>query len=276
MSIVNCQLSTVNCMRLILKYYFIILFIYLCGVSCIPHRNVVYFQEKYRTKIDTSKIAALKKEYELTIAPNDIVDIHVHGHDEETYKIFSPKAAFEGVFANLRAYERGLTVDKNGNIEIPYVGTVHLQGLTITQARDTIRKKLSVYIDNPSVVVKMLSFYVTVLGDVARPGVFYAESERLSLMEALGKAGDLTLFGNRKNIKIVRAGRDGGESSFEVIDITSSDVINPYMIYLHPNDIVYVEPLRRKYLQNVNVLVSLASSVVSLTLVLVTLFFIGG
>lgn len=259
-----------------IKNSLIIILIYLCAVSCIPHRNVVYFQDTNRTKIDTSKIFALRKEYQLTIAPNDIIDIHVHGYDEETYKIFSPKAVFEGVFANLRPYERGLTVDENGNIEIPYVGSIHLQGLTIIQARDTIKKKLAVYIDKPTVVVKMLSFYVIVLGEVVRPGIFHAESEQLSLIEALSKAGGLTFFGNRKNIKIIRSARKDDEHTSEVIDITSIDVVNPYMVYLQPNDIVYVEPIRRKYLQNVNILVSLATSIISLTLVLVSLFIIGG
>ena len=138
----------------------------------------------------------------------------------------------------------GYLVDVNGFIEMPLIGRIKVAGLTTQIAKDTITHRLDNFLQNPSVRIYFENFRVTILGEVSKPGVYNVTNEKLSIPEAIGLAGDLSIFGNRKNIMLIR--EINGEKNFISIDITSRDLFNSPYYYLHSNDVIYVEPTSGK------------------------------
>lgn len=135
-------------------------------------------------------------------------------------------------------------IDIDGNIVFPVIGKVKLAGLTRSQAVRMLEEKIKEYITNPSVNLRILNYKFSVIGEVNRPGTFKIESERVTLLEALSQAGDLTIYGNRSNILIIR--EVGGKKEYNRVDITKADFINSPFYYLVQNDVVVVEPNKTK------------------------------
>ena len=134
----------------------------------------------------------------------------------------------------------GYLVTDNGTIELPLLGTLSVGGLTNVQAAELVRGKLKTFLKEPTVNVRNLNFRVSVLGEVARPALFTIPNERLTLPEALGLAGDLTIYGRRDNVLIIR--EENGKRTFARLDLTKRDAFRSAYYSLRPNDIVYVEP----------------------------------
>jgi polysaccharide export outer membrane protein len=163
-------------------------------------------------------------------------------------------------------------VDAAGDIHFAGLGAIRVAGLTTMEARDTLTARLRRYIQDPVVNVRLLNFKFTVLGEVNRAGTQTTEKERLNILEALGMAGDLTIFGNRENILIIR--EKNGQREYGYVDLHQRDVFASPYFYLQPNDIVYVEPMRTKvaaspdeatkYLQYAFPVISIISLVISL------------
>jgi len=146
--------------------------------------------------------------------------------------------------ANIRTY----VVDKNGQIDFPVIGQITLEGLTKTQAMALLKKLISDYINAPIINLRILSFKVIILGEVRSPGIHYASLEKLSILEAIGSAGDLTLYGNRKNILLIRE-NDNGTIDHVRLDLTSPEIFSSPYFYLQQNDKIYVEPNKAKQLE---------------------------
>ncbi|RYE12193.1 MAG: sugar transporter, partial [Sphingobacteriaceae bacterium] len=137
--------------------------------------------------------------------------------------------------------------DKNGAINFPVLGSVHLAGLTKEQATDKMTAEIKQHIKDPIVNVKFLNFRITVIGEVNRPSTFTLPTERVNLIEALALAGDLTAYGKRENILIIH--EDEGIRSTIRVDLNDKSLLNSSHYYLQQNDIVYVEPAKVKKLQ---------------------------
>jgi polysaccharide export outer membrane protein len=163
-------------------------------------------------------------------------------------------------------------VTSEGNIEFPVIGTIHLAGLTRTQAIDLLKEKLALYIVNPTISLRILNFRITVLGEVRTPGTFTIPNERITLLEALGVAGDLLITGERQNILVIRD-EDGKRKEYR-LDLTQESLFSSPVYYLQQNDVVYVEPNRAK--RNSSVINASNTGIVisSLSLVLTTLILI--
>lgn len=131
-------------------------------------------------------------------------------------------------------------VDNQGKIDFPVLGKLTVGGLTRSQAMSMIKTKLKDYIKDPFVTMRILNFKVSVTGEVARPGSFPVATERVTLPEALAMAGDLTIYGKRDNILIIR--ETDGKKTYNFVDISKADFINSPFYYLAQNDMVYVEP----------------------------------
>jgi len=138
----------------------------------------------------------------------------------------------------------GYLVDNNGEIEMPLVGRVKVGGLTTTEAKDLLREKASQYYKDPVVNVRCVNFVVTVLGEVNRPGQYLVPNEKINLLDAIGLAGDLTAYGKRNDILLVR--EDNGNKLFIRFDLNSSDVYKSAYFYLQKGDLVYVAPNKSK------------------------------
>jgi len=199
---------------------------------------MTYFQDKQGNMnsipIDTS--------YNALICPNDILTIYVSSASEEASKFFN----FSSSQDDGTSLVNGYVVDHYGNIQMPLVGNVHVGGFTTSAARDSVIQKLSKYLVNPTVKLNIRNFRVTILGAVVNPGVYPVLNEKITLTEALALAGDISDYGLRENIMIIREINDKKEFGF--VNITSREFFSSSYYNLRTNDIIYVETARRKRL----------------------------
>lgn len=225
--------------------------------SCGSRKNIVYFQDEPIEDIITSEPK------QLIYKPDDILTINVSALDPDTVKAFNLTLVSGGNINNLNAQsglqQQTYLIDYDGNIEFPVLGTLKVAGLTRTELTDMLTQMISEYAKDPIVNVRLANFTVTILGEVSNPGTFTIQDERITILEALGLADDLTIFGKRKNVLLVR--EVDGKKKFAKIDLTSVNTVNSPVYYLQQNDVIYVEPNNAKvrsstYNQNNAVLIS--------------------
>jgi len=248
--------------------------------GCTPFRKILLFQKNGDNKTPDSLY--VNQDYEFVIAPSDLLQVRVVSTvDEvsESLSVFNPAAAAAGTVTTVggpNAYLSGTLVDKDGNIELPYVGNIPVAGLTLAQAADTIRSRLSAYIldvdRNLLVTLKILNFNVNVLGEVTRQGIVQAENEYLTVTEVLAKSGGLTDFGNRQNVKLIRTDRLTKKTTFYRIDLTTQGTVSPQLARLQPNDVLYVQPLRRKQLNSAGQLLGIITGLISVPLLIISIY----
>lgn len=248
-----------------------------CGISKKAHMERVYLQGA-----DTS----LNKEVlfpEPLIQRGDLLTIMVYSDNEEAANIYNQQqtggnagGAGAGNVGNMSAAGRGYQVDGNGHIYFHSIGQLKVEGMTRQQIADTIIGKLRLQdvLQNPYATVRFTQKRVTVLGEVNSPGVLNLPDQKVSILDVIGLSGDLTNFGRRDNILVIR--EEDGERKSQRLDIRSSDVYNSPYFYLKQNDLVYVEPNRRKtagndqlFVRNVGIVTSILS-VVTVTIALLT------
>ncbi len=247
--------------------------------ACTPSRKVVYFQEnklhgkdsvKNKVALDSAKIKSFgdtaKNLFELKIYPSAILAITVFTVNSEAVAYFTPIGPIP---ADPRSgYERGFVVDVNGYVNVPLIGSVKLSDMTLIQAQDTLKERLKNYIQEAIVSVKILSFKFVVLGEVNKPGQYFVNQEKITIPEALGVAGDLTAYGRRTNIKLIR--RIGTNPVIINIDLTTMQALSPEYAYLYPDDVLYIEPVKRKNFLTEAPVISIFTSVVSAGIVLLS------
>ena len=216
--------------------------------SCGSTKDVAYFQNAAQVDLSASKVL-----YDARIMPKDELTITVSTTDPEAAIPFNMTVATtltqntritSGSGGQLQTY----LVDNQGNIEFPIVGTVHLGGMTKLEAEQLIKSKIQPYMnanENPIVTVRMSSYKVSVLGEVTRPGSFTVSKEKVSILEALALAGDLTIYGVRDNVQLIREDASGQKAIY-VLNLNDANIINSPYYYLQQNDIVYVTPNKVK------------------------------
>jgi len=159
----------------------------------------------------------------------------------------SGSAAAAGGAGGGGAMTTGYLVDESGNIEYPQIGAIHAEGMTREDLAAYIKKQVEGQLTQPSVIVRFLNFRITVLGEVGRPGTFTAGTERLSILEAIGLAGDITEFGQKNNVKVIR--ETNGQREIGTLDLTTKEFFTSPYYRLQQNDVVLVEQTRRKVKQ---------------------------
>lgn len=162
-------------------------------------------------------------------------------------------------------------IDQEGNIQMPNLGTVKAAGKTRNELVEDIKKLLVGKITNPVITVRILNYKISVQGEVNKPGTFPINSERVTLLEALSMAGDLTIYGKRDNILVIR--EENGVKSFQKVDITKGDFVNSPYYYLSQNDVIYVEPNKTRVNSSVigpNVTVGLTAISLLITILAIT------
>ncbi|NEU08820.1 sugar transporter [Flavihumibacter sp. R14] len=198
--------------------------------ACAPQRNLVYFSEGNQ---NSKGAIVLPASMEVKIQPDDILKISVNTLSLESNALFNPLVA-----------ETGYKVDKSGNIHFPVLGSVKLEGLTLDEAQVKIAREVEKYAKGPNVAVQYLNFKITVIGEVTRPNSFSITNDKINVLEALGLAGDMTAFGKRENVLVIR--QNGNERTMGRINMNNRNVLNSPYFNLKQNDIVYVEPDRAK------------------------------
>lgn len=254
-----------------MKKNYILLFLVFAAVclltSCASTKNVTYFQNREALEKAVQGYLA-----DARIMPKDVLTI--------TVSTTTPEAArqFNLVTPTSQTQLQTYLVDNDGMINFPIVGQLKIGGLTKTEAEKLITEKISPYLkelEKPVVNVRMSSFSVSVLGEVDQPGTFQIEREKINVLEALAKAGDLTIYGVRNNVTLIREESDGTKS-YHTLNLNDANIVSSPYYYLQQNDILYVEPNKIKaqnstigsmttlWLSATSILVSVATLLVSI------------
>lgn len=213
--------------------------------SCAHYKDVPYFQNAKEVDLSNSK-----HQFDLIIQPQDQLNIFVDSENKELAASFNLRERV-GIQAGQKLNEAAqmggfyrYLVDAEGNIEFPLAGKIHVAGLTIEQVNAEVKKALLPYFkDEKSFTVNayMLNYYVSVLGEVKSPGSFTVQRNKMNILEALAQAGDMTIYGKRDNVKLLRERPDGTYEVHE-FDMRDANILNSPYYYLRQRDIVYVEP----------------------------------
>jgi polysaccharide biosynthesis/export protein len=223
-----------------LRNIYFILFI-LCLSSCKLREKIVYFQDQ------DSIVTNDNLNFNPKIKVDDLLNITVYDISEENTSIFNAKVDLStGSFGAGGGYVGGIPVligylvDNKGEVEIPVIGKVKVEGLTRTEAIDLIQSKISKHLVAPVVRLNILNFKITVLGDVRTPGTYRIPNERITILEAIGLAGDLNITAKRDCVTVIRENKQG--KTKYIIDLRSMDLMKSPVYYLEQNDVVYIEP----------------------------------
>lgn len=238
--------------------------------SCATTQEIAYFQDE-----SLANYEPIDFNTDVVYKTNDKLSIIVSSIDPEAARPFNLPTISEGQSVTVTQGSQKMQtylVDKNGNIEFPVLGQVKIGGLGRTEATELVKEKLSEYLKNPIVNIRLINFTITVLGEVRNPGTFVLEDEKISLSEALGYAGDLTIYGKRDNVLLIRD--NNGKKQYAQFDLTSISVLNNQSYYLAQDDVIYISPNKSRvrsssYNQNTTVIISALAVLVSLTAIIV-------
>lgn len=228
----------------LLKIFFLKLVILSCLLSsCLNTKQATYFANS----VDTS-FSTIKEDVEPIIQKNDILSIHISSLNAEASEIFNaPNNLATTTTTTTGSTESGgYLVNSEGNVQLPILGTLKASGLTIRELKKNISqliisKKLLI---DPVVTVRHLNYEVTIVGEVGKPSVINVPNEKISLLKALGMAGDITVFGKKDNIMLIREME--GQREVKRINLNSKSFLTSEYYYLQPNDVVYVESNKQK------------------------------
>jgi len=244
--------------------------------SCNNTRQLTYLQGQF----DTAKLSQVNAT-EPIIRKGDVLSIIVFSDNPEATRIFnqslittmSPSSSSGGstptsgdqASASSSPTAPGYQVDDNGNIVFQKLGMLHVEGLTKEQLKDTLDSRLDTLLENPYYNIRFLNYKLTMVGEVNKPGVISIPGERINLLEALALAGDMTFFGRRENVLVIR--ENNGKREFARLDLTKPDVMSSPYFYMQQNDLVYVEANKKKIaasdvtlIRNVTVVTALVST----------------
>ena len=226
--------------------HFFILISLLGFVACGPTRNLVYFSD---LKNNENYKTAAENNAEIRIQPNDLLSIRLTSLNPESNALFNRgviPSATNALNTEIGPTE-GYLVDKDGFVNFPVLGKVKLSGLTKEEAINKMTAQIQQFVKSPIVTIQLLNFKITVIGEVNKPSTFVVPSQRINILEALGLAGDMTSYGKRENVLLVRE-KDGVRSTTR-LNLNDKELLNSPYFYLQQNDVIYVEPDRLKEVQ---------------------------
>lgn len=245
--------------------------------SCTSYKSVPYLQNSDEINPDYGTL----QPYDARIMPKDLLVITVNTTDPQAAAPFNltvqtPYNVSQGGSLTSQGALQQYLVDNAGNINFPVLGSLHLGGLTKNQAETLITERLGTYLkETPVVTVRMVNYKISVMGEVAHPGTFTVSNEKINVLEALAMAGDLTIYGIRDNVKLIREDEQGRRSIYTLNLNDANLVLSPYY-YMQQNDILYVTPNKAKaknsdignsttlWVSAISIMVSIASLLVNI------------
>lgn len=241
--------------------------------SCATSKDIVYFQDG-----DRYPSTEISESYEIKIQKDDLLGITVNSKDPELALPFNlPTIAYQagkGEQLTTAQQLQGYLVDSEGNIDFPLLGSLHVEGMTRLELTNLLKQKLirGDFLADPVINIKLLNYKIAVMGEVTKPGTYPINSDRVSILDALSMAGDLTIYGKRGDIKVIR--EENGTRNIATVDLKSGDLFSSPYFYLQQNDVVYVSPNKSRvgqstYNSNLPLLVSCLSVLISAILVFV-------
>lgn len=261
------------------KFYYLALMTLLLA-SCSGPKNIAYIQNS-----DDADFSPSETLYDAKIMPKDILTITVNTVNPEASAYFNLTVASEMASSNgrTRLSTGGQTlqtylVDNNGCIDFPVIGTLTVGGMTKRECEKLIHDKILRYMsadEDPIVTVRMSNYKISVLGEVNKPGMFTVGNEKINIFEALAQAGDLTIYGVRDRVKLIRENAKG-KKAVHKLNLNDADIINSPYYYLQQNDIIYVEPNSVKAKnsnigQSTTIWISVSGAMVSLASLIVNI-----
>ena len=223
-----------------------------CLTSCTGPKNVSYFQDFSDTaQPQLVKTVPFKSP---VIQTDDILSITIQTIDNDVTNLLNNNTSINNATTSMPVSTSnaagasqnvsGYLVDKDGNVEVPFVGKVHLAGLTTSQAKDFLAKEVNKYFNDAIVNVRYANFRVTVIGEVLRPSTYVVPNEKVNIFDALGMAGDMTIYGQRENVLLVRDTLN--DKKLVRLNLNNKDIISSPYFFLQSNDIIYVQPNKYK------------------------------
>jgi polysaccharide export outer membrane protein len=241
--------------------------------SCVPNKDLVYLQGKPVAKKDVYKLN--NEPYRLQV--DDVLSIDIKAKDEQSVALFKKTLNTQGLASasNGADLQSGYSIDRHGNIRLPYIGEINVLGYTTKEVRIKLEKALLQYLRNQEdifVTVRLSGIKFTIWGEVSSPGTKVINQNSVTIVEAISNSGDITITGNRKKVEVWR-NSDSGQKKF-TIDLTNSSAFNSEIYYIQPNDLIYVVPLKQKSwgtgttgLQSITTIVSVLSLLTSTILI---------
>ncbi|UKT63256.1 polysaccharide biosynthesis/export family protein [Pedobacter mucosus] len=243
--------------------------------SCVSNKKIAYFQDIQ--DVNQAKLENAIAFSEPVIQSDDILSVNIFTLSPQSGVIINQAANTPALGGNTNnsasSQNTGFLVDKNGEIELSLIGKIKVAGLTTYQARELIRDKVSQFYKEPNVQLRFSNFKVSVLGEVNTPSAYTLPNEKVSILDALSLAGDLTIYGKRENVLIVRD--NNGKKEFARLNLNSSEIFNSPFYYLKQNDVIYVEPNKARVSANNAAQVQtlgIITSIVSVLVLAISLF----
>lgn len=241
--------------------------------SCVPQKKMIYMQVKDDSDTLSSFVNERKIDYR--IQPGDNLYIRVVTLDPTTTMLLNPltNAGIGGGGGNIGGnegsiYLQSYTVNEAGYLDFPMIGEVFVRNMNVEEIRDIISEKLAEYLRELVVVVKLVNFNITLLGEIRRPGKYQIYQSDINLFEAVSLGLDLTDFANRNRVAIIRQSKTG--SSVHYVDMTKRDILASEFYYLKPNDIIYVVPVKGKQFTFANFPYGIVFGFISTTILLLS------
>jgi polysaccharide biosynthesis/export protein len=235
--------------------------------SCMRYKKIIYLQEDVNKHNIDSIYQVKLNNYK--IQPADLVYFAVKSINPDVEKMFNILPENMVGFGQSVFYVKGYSVDHDGNINVPLIGFVHIAGYTVQIAKNMMQEKIDSMFRNTMVDFKLLSYKISILGEVKNTGQFVVYNDKINIFETLALAGDITYYGNRRKVMIMRQETDTTKIFY--INLTDRSIVNSPLFYVMPNDIVYVQPVKaigyRLSIQDFSMLIATISS--SLTVLLI-------
>lgn len=214
--------------------------------SCVPQKKITYIQQADTAQKQT-QFREASVDYKLQSGDFLYIRILSLALDDKINKVFDNMTGGQSATNSLgeqNVYLSSYEIDPAGDINFPFFGKIHATGLTVGDVQQMLSKQVGTVLKESSVIVKLVQFNFSVLGEVHHPGRFPVYKEKINIFEALAMAGDLTTFSNRNQVRIVR--NSNGSNLILTVDLTDAKILGSPQFYLQPNDIVYVETLKNK------------------------------
>ena len=208
--------------------------------GCVNRKVVNYLNDNSLSN-GSSKLFENRK-FEYRVQVNDVLSIRVMGLDDATSRFFNVESQSSGSVLNDAAmFVNGFSVDKNGQVQLPTVGKIKVQGLTIGEAQELVQRKINEFFTNATVILKMVNWRLSVLGQVQRSGAFQVYNNQITILDALALAGGPNEFADKSHVTLLRQSERGVQALY--VDLSDTKVLSSEYYYLLPNDIVYVPAL---------------------------------
>jgi len=221
--------------------------LYILGIICVFSSCVTQRQIEYLQQQDPKVKEYVNNNFQdYSLKPNDELYIQISSLDDASATIFTNSGNQN--IGNLNAYGASLmshTIDKDGYLELPVIGKILVKDKTVAQISTLIKESLVNVLSQPIVSVKLVNRYISVLGEVSNPGHFVYAQDKLSIFDALGLAGDITDYGNRKTVILIR--NENGQNIRQELNLLDANLLASDFYFLRPNDIIYVKPMSNKF-----------------------------